>query len=35
MEEVKPYKNRVSITPLTDYFEEDFFETKKLIHLSF
>ncbi len=35
MEEVKPYKNRASITPLTDYFEEDFFETKKLIHLSF
>jgi len=33
-EEIKAYKNRVSITPLTNYFEEDFFETKKIIHLS-
>ncbi|MCW3786363.1 16S rRNA (guanine(527)-N(7))-methyltransferase RsmG [Plebeiibacterium sediminum] len=35
MEEVKPFKNRVTVTPLTDFFEEEFFETKKLIHLTF
>jgi len=33
-DEVKTFKNRVSITPLTTYFEEEFFETKKIIHLS-
>lgn len=32
--EIKPFKNRVSVTPLTNYFEEEFFETKKIIHLS-
>ncbi len=32
--ELKPFRNRVSIIPLTDFFEEPFFETKKLIHLS-
>jgi len=31
-EELKPYKT-VQITPLTDYFEEDFFETKKIVYL--
>ena len=34
-EEIQPFKNRVSVMPLTDYFSEDFFETKKLIHLTF
>ncbi len=33
-EEIKPYKKRISTVSLTDYFEEEFFETKKLIHLS-
>ncbi len=33
-EEIKAFKNRVSITPLSNYFEEEFFETKKIIHLS-
>ncbi len=33
-EEIDPFKKRISITELTDYFEEDFFETKKLIHLT-
>jgi 16S rRNA (guanine527-N7)-methyltransferase len=33
-EEITPFKNRISLTPLTNFFEEDFFETKKLIHLS-
>ncbi len=33
-EEIKPFKKNISVTPLTDFFEEDFFETKKLIHLS-
>ncbi len=32
--ELKPFKRRVSIIPLIHYFEEPFFETKKLIHLS-
>ena len=31
-EELKPYKT-VQIVPLTDYFEEDFFETKKIVYL--
>ena len=31
-EELKPYKT-VEITPLTNYFEEDFFETKKIVYL--
>jgi len=33
-EEIKPFRNRISIISLSDYFEEPFFETKKLIHLS-
>ncbi len=32
--ELKPFRRRVSVIPLTQYFEEPFFETKKLIHLS-
>ena len=32
--ELKPFSNRVSVIPLTDFFDEPFFETKKLIHLS-
>lgn len=32
-EETKPYKNFVEIMPLTDFFEEEFFETKKLVYL--
>ncbi len=32
--ELKTFKRRVSVIPLTQYFEEPFFETKKLIHLS-
>ena len=31
-EELKPYKT-LQIKPLTDYFEEDFFETKKIVYL--
>ena len=34
-EEIAPFKKRASIISLTDYYEEDFFETKKLIHLTF
>lgn len=33
-EELKNFKNRTSVIELTEYFDEDFFETKKLIHLS-
>lgn len=32
--ETEPFKKRLSITPLSNYFEEEFFETKKIIHLS-
>ena len=32
-EEIKPFKKRVFIKDLSDYFEEEFFETKKLVHL--
>lgn len=32
--ELQPFKKRVFVTPLTDYFEEPFFETKKLVHLT-
>lgn len=32
--ELNAFKKRVSITPLSNYFEEAFFETKKIIHLS-
>ncbi|MCG6186089.1 16S rRNA (guanine(527)-N(7))-methyltransferase RsmG [Maribellus maritimus] len=33
--ELKPFKNRVFVQKLSEYFEEEFFETKKLVHLSF
>ncbi len=33
-EEIEPFQKNITITELTDYFTEDFFETKKLIHLS-
>ncbi|MBN2164832.1 MAG: 16S rRNA (guanine(527)-N(7))-methyltransferase RsmG [Marinilabiliaceae bacterium] len=32
--ELKSFKNNCSVIELTDFFNEDFFETKKLIHLS-
>lgn len=31
--EIKPFKKRVYIQNLDEFFEEDFFETKKLVHL--
>ncbi|TLX75381.1 16S rRNA (guanine(527)-N(7))-methyltransferase RsmG [Labilibacter sediminis] len=34
-EEIKPFNKRISLVSLTDYYTEDFFETKKLIHLTF
>lgn len=33
-EEVKPFGNRVKLYAIADFFQEDFFETKKVIHLS-
>lgn len=33
-EELKPFQKNASVSPLSTYFEEEFFETKKLIHLS-
>ena len=32
-EEIKPFKNLVVEYPLNDYFEEEFFKTKKVIYL--
>jgi 16S rRNA (guanine527-N7)-methyltransferase len=32
--ETNPFKNRISIFELSDYFEEPFFSTKKILHLS-
>ncbi len=31
--ETTPFKKKVFITPISDWFEEPFFETKKLVHL--
>jgi len=33
-EEIKPFKNKVVQHDLSDFFEEEFFETKKVIYLS-
>ncbi len=33
-DEIELFKKNSSITPLSNYFEEEFFETKKIIHLS-
>lgn len=32
-EEIKPFEKQVTLYPLTDFFRESFFETKKLIYL--
>lgn len=32
-EEIKPFRRQVSVFDLRDYFEEEFFETKKLVYL--
>ena len=32
-EELKPFKNKAEVFPLTHYFSEPFFETKKLVYL--
>lgn len=32
--ELKTFGRNATVTPLTDYYEEEFFETKKLIHLA-
>ena len=31
--EAMPFKNRVVMTDLKDYFTEDFFETKKVVYV--
>ena len=31
-QELKPYRN-AEVIPITNYFEEDFFETKKIVYL--
>jgi len=33
-QEIKPFKKEIFITNLNDFFEEEFFTTKKLLHLS-
>lgn len=32
-EEIAPFRSRVTVTPISDFFAEDFFETKKVIYL--
>lgn len=32
-EEIKPFKQIIEVTPLSDYFAESFFETKKLVYV--
>jgi len=32
-DELQPFKNQVQVYPLSEQFDEEFFETKKLIHL--
>lgn len=32
-EEVKPFVDRIQIYPIADFFSEDYFETKRVIHL--
>jgi 16S rRNA (guanine527-N7)-methyltransferase len=32
--EIKPYKKMISVTELDSFFDESFFSTKKLVHLS-
>lgn len=32
-DEIKPYRNRVRIYAISDFFSEDFFETKKVIYM--
>lgn len=33
VDELAPFKNRVEVMELTDYYHEEFFETKKLVYL--
>ncbi len=32
-EEIKPFKRNIFVQDLSEYFDEDFFETKKVLHL--
>jgi 16S rRNA (guanine527-N7)-methyltransferase len=32
-EELKPFAKRAQIIPITDYFQEEFFETKKIVYI--
>lgn len=34
-EELKPFRNRVTVWNISDFFEEPFFETKKIVYLPF
>lgn len=34
-EEIKDFRDRISVYAIPDFFEEDFFETKKLIYMNF
>ncbi len=34
-EEIKPYKSSISVFNIEDYFEEEFFLTKKVVYLAF
>jgi len=32
-EEIKPYRERIRIYTISDFFSDDFFETKKIIYM--
>lgn len=34
IEELAPFRKRITSTPITNYFSDPFFDTKKIIHLS-
>lgn len=33
VDELEPFRNRVEVVELTDYYDEEFFQTKKLVYL--
>ena len=33
--ELKSFGNKVTVYPLSKYFDEEFYETKKVVHLTF
>ncbi len=32
-EELKPFKDKITVTPVSEWFDEPWFETKKIVYL--